>query len=65
MSMLMRAARVHAWLNGRNYLLPEDIQGVFRETISHRVFLTPVYEIRRESIMTALMDQILRQVPAP
>lgn len=65
MSMLMRAARVHAWLNGRNYLLPEDIQGVFRETISHRVFLTPVYEIRRESIMSALMDQILRQVPAP
>jgi len=63
--MLMRAARVHAWLNERNHLLPEDIQGVFRETIAHRVFLNPVYEIRREGIMDTLIDQILRQVPAP
>ena len=65
MSMLMRAARVHAWLSGRNHLLPEDIQGVFRETIAHRIFLTPVYELRREGIMASLMDQILNQVPAP
>jgi MoxR-like ATPase len=65
MSMLLRAARVHAWLEGRSHLVPEDIQGVFRETIAHRVFLAPVYEIRRESIMAALMDQILGQVPAP
>jgi MoxR-like ATPase len=65
MSMMMRAARVHAWLNGRSYLLPEDIQGVFRETIAHRIFLAPVYEIRRESIMETLVDEILAKVPAP
>jgi len=65
MSMMMRAARVHAWLEGRTHLLPEDVLGVFRETIAHRIFLAPVYELRRETILRELMDGILRNVAAP
>ena len=65
MSMMMRAARVHAWLENRNHMIPEDIQAVFRETIAHRVFLTPVYELRREHLIGELMDGLLRQVAAP
>lgn len=65
MSMMMRAARVHAWLEGRTHLIPEDILGVFRETIAHRIFLAPVYELRRETILRELMDGILRHVAAP
>lgn len=64
-SMMMRAARVNAWLEGRGHMIPEDVQGVFRETIAHRVFLTPVYELRREAIVGALMEGLLRQVAAP
>ncbi len=64
-SMMMRAARVHAWLEGRGHMIPEDIQGVFRETIAHRIFLTPVYELRRETLIPALMEGILRHVAAP
>lgn len=65
MSMLMRAARVAAWLDGRSHMIPEDIQGVFVETIAHRVFFTPVYELRRSVLIGDLMAAILRQVPAP
>lgn len=65
MSMMMRAARVHAWLEGRAHLIPEDLLGVFRETIAHRIFLAPVYELRRETILSELMDGLLRHVAAP
>lgn len=65
MSMMLRAARVAAWLNGRNYLLPEDIQQVFAETTAHRVFFSPVYELRRETLIGDLMNDILKQVATP
>ena len=65
MSLMMRAARANAWLAGRAYLTPEDLQAVFRETTAHRVFFTPVYEMRRETIAGELIAQILRQVAAP
>ena len=65
MSLMMRAARVQAWLSGRAYLTPEDIQFVFRETVAHRIFFTPVYEMRREAIAGELIGQIVQKVAAP
>jgi MoxR-like ATPase len=65
MSMMMRAARVSAWLDERTHLIPEDLQRVFVETTAHRVFFTPVYELRRSLLVGDLMDGILRQVSAP
>jgi len=65
MSLLMRAARCCAWLAGRGYVTPEDLQAVFRETVAHRVFFTPVYEMRREAIAGELIGQILAKVAAP
>jgi MoxR-like ATPase len=65
MSMLLRAARVTAWLNGREALIPEDIQAVFYETIAHRIFLHPSYEIRREQLIGPLVKGILQKVVSP
>ena len=62
---LVRAARVRAWLEGRDMLVPEDVRDVFRETMAHRIFLDPVYELRRETIVPALCDAVLASVPAP
>jgi len=64
-AMLLRVARVSAWLDGRDYLTPEDLQGVFRETIAHRVFFTPVYEMRRGELIGPLVQQILGHIAAP
>jgi MoxR-like ATPase len=64
-AMLLRVARVAAWLDGRDYLTPEDLQSVFREAIGHRVFFTPVYEMRRSELTGPLVQQILRRVAAP
>ena len=58
--MLLRAAKVNAWLHDRDYLIPEDIHAVFFPTVAHRVFFHPVYEMRRSQVSRALMDQIIR-----
>jgi len=65
MSMLMRAARVTAWLQGRDYMTPEDLRSVFVETVAHRLCLQPVYELRRPEIVAALMQGMLDRVAAP
>jgi len=65
MSLLMRAARIIAWLDERDRIIPEDIQAIFVETIAHRVFFNPTYEMRRASLIGELMQGILHQVAAP
>lgn len=65
MALLLRAARVAAWLAGRDYLVPEDVRDLFAETIGHRVFLNPVYELRRAEVMGDLLGRIVGTVAAP
>jgi MoxR-like ATPase len=65
MGMLMRASKVAAWINGRDSLVPEDIHAVLHETIAHRVFLAPVYELHRTELLPELMENIINQVVAP
>jgi MoxR-like ATPase len=65
MMSLMRAARVVAWLDGRTHLVPGDIYAVVPATLGHRVFFTPVYELRRAEIGSALVTKILEKVPTP
>lgn len=65
MMALMRAARVVAWLAGRDHLLPDDIASVVPAVLGHRVFFTPVYELRRATLADALIEQLLQRVPTP
>ncbi len=65
MSALLRAARVSAWLAGRSHLTPEDIHAVLAAALGHRVFFTPIYELRRQELAQALIEQIVARVAAP
>ncbi len=65
MSMMLRAARVNAWLNNRGAVLPEDIHAVFHETVAHRLVFSPVYEMRRTEIARELISGIVNQISAP
>jgi MoxR-like ATPase len=64
-SMMLRAARVNAWLNNRDAVLPEDIHAVFHETVAHRLVFSPVYEMRRTEIARDLLSGIVNAVSAP
>lgn len=65
LSYLVRAARVAAWLDGRSMAVPEDVRAVFFETMAHRIFFEPVYEMRRETIARQLIDALFETVPVP
>ncbi|WP_020176230.1 AAA family ATPase [Methyloferula stellata] len=65
MSFLVRAARVHAWLAGRDMVIPEDIRDIFIEIVGHRIFLDPIYELRRQNLAHELCDAVFAKVPVP
>lgn len=64
-SMLVRAAKIAAWLDGRLELAPEDVASVFHEVVAHRLFFTPVYELQRQWLARDYTQAILQSVPAP
>lgn len=65
LSYLVRAARVAAWLDGRDMAVPEDVRAVFFEAMAHRIFFEPVYEMRRDIIARELVDALFQTVPVP
>jgi len=65
MMALTRAARVVAWMAGRTYLTPDDIRTMAQPALGHRIFFTPVYELRRAQIADDLIAQIVEKVPTP
>jgi MoxR-like ATPase len=65
MSYLIRAAKTRAWLEVRDYALPEDIQAVFEVCTRHRLFINPVYGYRKEQLVPQLAAAILQHVAAP
>lgn len=65
LAFVVRAARVRAWLEERDYLTPEDIREIFVETMAHRVFLDPIYALRGEDVPRELCRAVVATVPAP
>jgi MoxR-like ATPase len=56
------ASRCEAFLQGRSYVLPEDIKAVALDVLNHRLILT--YEADAEEVPVAqVVDSILKAVP--
>jgi MoxR-like ATPase len=61
---LDRCARAHAWLAGRDYVAPEDIQAMAYDVLRHRVLLS--YEAEAEGHNTDdIIRTLLTLVPVP
>ncbi|WP_439651650.1 AAA family ATPase [Microvirga puerhi] len=58
---LDRTSRVQAWLRGRDYVVPEDVQAVAHDCLRHRVSLS--YEASADGVKPDdVIDEIIRQV---
>jgi MoxR-like ATPase len=58
---LDRCARARAWLQGRDFVGPEDVQAVFHNVLRHRILLT--YQAEAEGISSnQLLDHLLSLV---
>jgi MoxR-like ATPase len=52
--MLLRAAKAHALVNGRDHALPDDVQALAGAVLAHRIMLVPeAAGIERESVVAA------------
>ena len=61
---LSRMSKARAYLSGRDYVIPEDIQEVWTDVCAHRIVLSPKARI---SDLTAVgvLTQILKNIEAP
>jgi MoxR-like ATPase len=63
--LLAQAGRVVAWMNGRNFVLPADIQEIFLDVCTHRFFLSRVHMRHRTDLAREMLAQLIEHVPAP
>ncbi|MBW7571688.1 AAA family ATPase [Caproiciproducens faecalis] len=61
---LVKMAQASAYLSGRDYVVPKDVQSVFADVVEHRIILKPQAKIGNVTAAGLLRD-ILRDVPAP
>ncbi|RTE86898.1 MULTISPECIES: MoxR family ATPase [Gammaproteobacteria] len=60
---LDRCARARAWLDGRDFVTPDDIQAMLHPVLRHRLILS--YEAEADGIQKdQVIDQLLLKVPA-
>ncbi len=61
---LARTARAEAFLRGRAFVLPDDVQEMARDVLRHRLILT--YQAEAEDVTPELiLDRLLAAVPVP
>jgi MoxR-like ATPase len=61
---LDRCSRARAWLDGRDYVTPEDIQSIAYDTLRHRLILS--YEAEAEGVSADhFIRELIRRVAVP
>ncbi|GGF53441.1 hypothetical protein GCM10007301_11110 [Azorhizobium oxalatiphilum] len=59
---LDRSARAFAWLRGRDYVVPEDVQAIVKPVLRHRILLN--FEAQADGMTTDLfLDTLIGRVP--
>lgn len=60
-AMLAVAARARAVLDGRDYVIPDDVKGLAAPVLRHRLILSPAAEIegrKVDQVLSTLVDQV-------
>jgi MoxR-like ATPase len=61
---LTLAARAMAFLNGRHFVIPQDVKSIAMDVLRHRVAVT--YEAEAENVSAEnVIDKILNTLPVP
>ncbi|GAB1468724.1 MoxR family ATPase [Candidatus Cloacimonadota bacterium] len=58
---LARAAKAHAYISGRAYVIPDDIKAIGRDVLRHRIILSyeaEAEELSSETIINKILDEI-------
>ncbi|HEY0678794.1 MAG TPA: MoxR family ATPase [Chitinophagaceae bacterium] len=61
---LALAAKAHAFLNKRGYVIPEDVRSISKDVLRHRIGLT--YEAEAENVdVEHVIDDVLKAIQVP
>ena len=61
---LMNIVKASAFLKGRDYVIPDDIKGMFYDVVSHRIILSSKAKLNHIRV-SELLEDILRQTKVP
>ena len=62
---LAHVAQAHAALDGRDYVLPDDVKQVAVPVLAHRVISKSQNSVRLAQSTETIVDYLLSTVPAP
>jgi len=55
---IINTAKTNAYLEGRDFVIPEDIKKLYKYVIPHRVIFKPEYESQKEEIIKTIVESI-------
>jgi MoxR-like ATPase len=61
---LLRAGQALAAIQGRGYVIPDDVKMLVKPTLAHRIIVTPAARVRSIT-PNAILDEILQSVAIP
>lgn len=61
---MIKLARSMAYIEGRNYVIPDDIKRIAKAVMSHRIIIKSEYEVEGVT-PEKIIDQILSKTPIP
>lgn len=62
---LLRAVQVHAILQGREYVTPDDVKAMARPVLAHRLIMRATTRGARTNPAEAIIDQLLGELTVP
>lgn len=61
---LIRMAKAWAYIDGRSYVIPDDVKLVAKPVLVHRIIMKPEYEIEGVTA-SRVVEEVLSRVPVP
>ncbi|MBX0312538.1 MAG: MoxR family ATPase, partial [Sulfurihydrogenibium sp.] len=55
---IVNTAKTNAYMEGRDFVIPEDIKKLYKYVIPHRVIFKPEYESQKEEIVRTIVESI-------
>ena len=65
MIMLVKAAKVNAWMSIRDHVQPIDVEYVFHAVMAHRLVVNRIYDNNKIALLEKFTRQILLKVATP
>jgi MoxR-like ATPase len=62
---LLKVSKAHAAMNGRDYVIPDDIKTYAREVLCHRIIMRMEYTLDRKITPESVVDSILAETKVP